>query len=110
MFRALEKKTNLYIYMDSWITSYPVPVLLSYLQILEAITMQHIFMNNFQLCSEINERVVQHFVHCIETHGRNVQYLKFLQTIVKAENKFIKKCQDIVMAEVREPRTTILTF
>lgn len=60
-------------------------------------------MNNFQLCSEINERVVQHFVHCIETHGRNVQYLKFLQTIVKAENKFIKKCQDIVMAEVREP-------
>lgn len=62
--------------------------------------MQHIFMNNFQLCSEINERVVQHFVHCIETHGRNVQYLKFLQTIVKAENKFIKKCQDIVMAEV----------
>lgn len=62
--------------------------------------MQHIFMNNFQLCSEISERVVQHFVHCTETHGRHVQYLKFLQTIVKAENKFIKKCQDIVMAEV----------
>lgn len=58
-------------------------------------------MNNFQLCSEINERVVQHFVHCIETHGRNVQYIKFLQTIVKAEGKFIKKCQDMVMAEVR---------
>ncbi len=66
-------------------------------------TMQHIFMNNFQLCSEINERVVQHFVHCIETHGRSVHYLKFLQTIVKAENKFIKKCQDIVMAEVCRP-------
>uniref|UniRef100_A0A8C5S1F3 Inositol 1,4,5-trisphosphate receptor n=1 Tax=Laticauda laticaudata TaxID=8630 RepID=A0A8C5S1F3_LATLA len=63
--------------------------------ILEAVTMQHIFMNNFQLCSEINERVVQHFVHCIETHGRNVQYIKFLQTIVKAEGKFIKKCQDM---------------
>ncbi len=65
--------------------------------------MEHIFMNNFQLCSEINERVVQHFVHCIETHGRSVHYLKFLQTIVKAENKFIKKCQDIVMAEVCRP-------
>lgn len=63
--------------------------------------MQHIFMNNFQLCSEISERVVQHYVHCTESHGRHVQYLKFLQTIVKAENKFIKKCQDIVMAEVR---------
>ncbi|XP_018612141.1 inositol 1,4,5-trisphosphate receptor type 1 isoform X4 [Scleropages formosus] len=78
--------------------------------ILEAITMQHIFMNNFQLCSEINERVVQHFVHCIETHGRNVQYLKFLQTIVKAEGKFIKKCQDIVMAELVNAGEDVLVF
>ncbi|XP_051776949.1 inositol 1,4,5-trisphosphate receptor type 1-like isoform X1 [Erpetoichthys calabaricus] len=78
--------------------------------ILEAVTMQHIFMNNFQLCSEINERVVQHFVHCIETHGRNVQYLKFLQTIVKAEGKFIKKCQDIVMAELVNAGEDVLVF
>uniref|UniRef100_A0A8C9S8L0 Inositol 1,4,5-trisphosphate receptor n=1 Tax=Scleropages formosus TaxID=113540 RepID=A0A8C9S8L0_SCLFO len=78
--------------------------------ILEAVTMQHIFMNNFQLCSEINERVVQHFVHCIETHGRHVQYLKFLQTIVKAENKFIKKCQDIVMAELVNSGEDVLVF
>lgn len=76
-------------------------MVLSLSQILEATTMQHIFMNNFQLCSEINERVVQHFVHCTETYGRHVQYLKFLQTIVKAENKSIKKGQDIVMAEVK---------
>lgn len=39
-------------------------------------------------------------MHCIETHGRHVQYLKFLQTIVKAENQFIRKCQDLVMQEV----------
>ncbi|KAI4827064.1 hypothetical protein KUCAC02_030490 [Chaenocephalus aceratus] len=78
--------------------------------ILEAITMQHIFMNNFQLCSEISERVVQHFVHCTETHGRHVQYLKFLQTIVKAENKFIKKCQDIVMAELVNSGEDVLVF
>uniref|UniRef100_A0AAR2JLZ9 Inositol 1,4,5-trisphosphate receptor n=1 Tax=Pygocentrus nattereri TaxID=42514 RepID=A0AAR2JLZ9_PYGNA len=78
--------------------------------ILEAVTMQHIFMNNFQLCSEINDRVVQHFVHCIETHGRSVHYLKFLQTIVKAENKFIKKCQDIVMAELVTAGEDVLVF
>ncbi|KAM9483268.1 inositol 1,4,5-trisphosphate-gated calcium channel ITPR1 isoform 2-T2 [Clarias gariepinus] len=78
--------------------------------ILEAVTMQHIFMNNFLLCSEINERVVQHFVHCIETHGRSVHYLKFLQTIVKAENKFIKKCQDIVMAELVTAGEDVLVF
>ncbi|XP_056591659.1 inositol 1,4,5-trisphosphate receptor type 1 isoform X3 [Triplophysa dalaica] len=78
--------------------------------ILEAVTMQHIFMNNFPLCSEMNERVVQHFVHCIETHGRHVQYLKFLQTIVKAESKFIKKCQDIVMAELVNSGEDVLVF
>ncbi|KAJ7999043.1 hypothetical protein DPEC_G00211300 [Dallia pectoralis] len=78
--------------------------------ILEAVTMQHIFMNNFQLCSEISERVVQHFVHCTETHGRHVQYLRFLQTIVKAENKFIKKCQDTVMAELVNSGEDVLVF
>ncbi|XP_018115017.1 inositol 1,4,5-trisphosphate receptor type 1 S homeolog isoform X6 [Xenopus laevis] len=78
--------------------------------ILEAVTMQHIFMNNFQLCSEINERVVQHFAHCIETHGRNVQYIKFLQTIVKAEGRYIKKCQDIVMAELVNSGEDVLVF
>ncbi|XP_072276550.1 inositol 1,4,5-trisphosphate-gated calcium channel ITPR1 isoform X5 [Pyxicephalus adspersus] len=78
--------------------------------ILEAVTMQHIFKDNFQLCSEINERVVQHFAHCIETHGRSVQYIKFLQTIVKAEGRFIKKCQDIVMAELVNSGEDVLVF
>lgn len=62
--------------------------------------MRHIFMNNYHLCSEISDRVVHHFVHCIETHGRRVQYLRFLQTIVKADCKYVKKCQDKVMTEV----------
>ena len=48
----------------------------------------------------MSEKVIQHFVHCIETHGKHVQYLKFLQTIVRAENSFIRKCQDMVMQEV----------
>lgn len=69
-------------------------------QLLEAETMRHIFMNNYHLCNEISERVVQHFVHCIETHGRHVEYLRFLQTIVKADGKYVKKCQDMVMTEV----------
>lgn len=63
--------------------------------------MRHIFMNNYQLCNEISDRVVHHFVHCIETHGRHVQYLKFLETIVKADGKYVKKCQDKVMTEVK---------
>ncbi|KAG8537344.1 hypothetical protein GDO81_024689, partial [Engystomops pustulosus] len=67
--------------------------------LLEAETMRHIFMNNYHLCNEISERVVQHFVHCVETHGRHVEYLRFLQTIVKADGKYVKKCQDVVMTE-----------
>lgn len=71
-----------------------------YLQIREAQTVRAIFQDNSTLCNEVNEKVIQHFVHCIETHGKHVQYLRFLQTIVRAENSFIRKCQDMVMQEV----------
>ncbi|KAK9516864.1 hypothetical protein VZT92_024773 [Zoarces viviparus] len=77
--------------------------------LLEAETMRHIFMN-YQLCNEISDRVVHHFVHCIETHGRHVQYLKFLQTIVKADGKYVKKCQDKVMTELVNGGEDVLVF
>lgn len=70
-------------------------------QLLEAETMQHIFLNNYQLCSEVSEPVLQHFVHLLATHGRHVQYLDFLHTVIKAEGKYVKKCQDMIMTEVR---------
>ncbi|XP_034721722.1 inositol 1,4,5-trisphosphate receptor type 3-like, partial [Etheostoma cragini] len=67
--------------------------------LLEAETVQHIFCNNYQLCSEISESVLHHFIHCLATHGRHVQYLNFLHTIIKAEGKYVKKCQDMIMTE-----------
>jgi len=70
-------------------------------QLLEAETVCALFHDNVALCNEVTERVVQHFVRCIETHGRHMQYLKFLQSIVKSENTYIRKCQDMVMSEVR---------
>uniref|UniRef100_A0A7N6BBH0 Inositol 1,4,5-trisphosphate receptor n=1 Tax=Anabas testudineus TaxID=64144 RepID=A0A7N6BBH0_ANATE len=78
--------------------------------LLEAETMRHIFMNNYYLCNEISDRVVHHFVHCIETHGRRVQYLRFLQTIVKADGKYVKKCQDKVMTELVNAGEDVLVF
>ncbi|XP_041324651.1 inositol 1,4,5-trisphosphate receptor type 2 [Pyrgilauda ruficollis] len=78
--------------------------------LLEAETMRHIFMNNYLLCNEISEMVVQHFVHCIETHGRHVEYLRFLQTIVKADGKYVKKCQDMVMTELINGGEDVLIF
>lgn len=68
--------------------------------LLEAQTLCSVFKDNVALCSEVTERVIQHFVHCIETHGRQVQYLQFLQTVVKAEGQYIRKCQDMVMQEL----------
>ena len=53
--------------------------------------------DNAVLCNEVNEKVVQHFVHCIESHGKHVQYLRFLQTIVHTDSQFIRRCQDLVM-------------
>ncbi|GFY58922.1 inositol 1,4,5-trisphosphate receptor type 1 [Trichonephila inaurata madagascariensis] len=78
--------------------------------LLEAQTMRSIFMDNVALCNELNDRVVQHFVHCIETHGRHVQYLKFLQTIVKAEGQYIRKGQDMVMQEMVNASEDVLVF
>ncbi|GAB1604735.1 inositol 1,4,5-trisphosphate receptor type 1-like isoform X6 [Argonauta hians] len=78
--------------------------------LLEAQTMKAIFEDNALLCNEISERIVQHFVHCIETHGRHVQYLKFLQTIVKAEGQYIRKSQDMVMAELISVGEEVLLF
>ncbi len=53
----------------------------------------------------MTERVVQHFVHCIETHGRHVQYLRFLQTIVKCEGQYLRRSQDTAMAAMGEVST-----
>ncbi|CAF4174789.1 unnamed protein product [Rotaria socialis] len=66
----------------------------------EVETCCYIFLNNIQLCKTMTEKRIQHFVHLIELHGRKVIYIKFLQTIVKAENQYIKNCQDIIMSEL----------
>uniref|UniRef100_UPI00358E7F93 inositol 1,4,5-trisphosphate-gated calcium channel ITPR1-like n=1 Tax=Myxine glutinosa TaxID=7769 RepID=UPI00358E7F93 len=78
--------------------------------LMEAETLRRIFTNNWRLCSAVSERVVQHFVHCIATHGRHVQYLRFLHTIVRSEGKFNKKCQDMVMAELLTAGEDVLVF
>ncbi|XP_026824993.1 inositol 1,4,5-trisphosphate receptor isoform X3 [Ooceraea biroi] len=76
----------------------------------EAQTVCSIFQDNSVLCNEVGAKVIQHFVHCIETHGKHVQYLKFLQTIVKAENQFIRKCQEMVMQELVQAGEDVLIF
>ncbi|KAM3872536.1 inositol 1,4,5-trisphosphate-gated calcium channel ITPR3 isoform 2-T2 [Diretmus argenteus] len=78
--------------------------------LLEAETVQHIFSNNYQLCSEISEGVLQHFIHCLATHGRHVQYVNFLHTIIKAEGKYVKKCQDMIMTELTNAGEDVVVF
>ncbi|GFO15669.1 inositol 1,4,5-trisphosphate receptor type 1, partial [Plakobranchus ocellatus] len=78
--------------------------------LLEAETMKAIFQDNAALCNEVSDRVIQHFVHNIETHGRHVEYLKFLQTIVKAEGDYIRRCQDLVMSELVNAGEDVLVF
>ncbi|XP_072886532.1 inositol 1,4,5-trisphosphate-gated calcium channel ITPR3 isoform X1 [Hemitrygon akajei] len=95
-----ENQTLLHKHLNLFLTS----------GILEAETMQHIFMNNYQLCSEISETVLQHFVHCLATHGRHVKYLEFMHTIIKADGKYIKKCQDMVMTELTSAGDDVVVF
>lgn len=78
--------------------------------LLDARTARAIFADNQALCLEVTERVVQHFVHAIESHGRHVEYVKFLQSIVRAEDSFIRKTQDMVMAELINVGEDVLVF
>ncbi|XP_050733369.1 inositol 1,4,5-trisphosphate receptor type 1-like isoform X4 [Eriocheir sinensis] len=78
--------------------------------LLEAKTICAVFKDNSHLCGEVSERVIQHFIHCIETHGRHVQYLKFLQTVVKAEGQFLRRSQDMVMQELVSAGEDVLVF
>uniref|UniRef100_A0A8C6XGQ9 Inositol 1,4,5-trisphosphate receptor n=1 Tax=Naja naja TaxID=35670 RepID=A0A8C6XGQ9_NAJNA len=58
----------------------------------------------------MHEGVLQHFIHCLATHGRHVQYLDFLHTIIKAEGKYIKKCQDMIMTEITNAGDDVVVF
>eukprot|EP00095_Tigriopus_kingsejongensis_P011560 maker-scaffold768_size100864-snap-gene-0.9 protein:Tk11560 transcript:maker-scaffold768_size100864-snap-gene-0.9-mRNA-1 annotation:"inositol -trisphosphate receptor" len=78
--------------------------------LLEAQTMCAIFQDNVTLCNEVSEKVIQHFVHSIESHGKHVQYLKFLQTIVWTGNQFIRRCQGLVMQELVTAGEDVLVF
>ncbi|XP_048589146.1 inositol 1,4,5-trisphosphate receptor isoform X2 [Nematostella vectensis] len=78
--------------------------------LLESQTLRYIFMDNSALCYEVTERVVQHIIHCIESRGRHVEYLKLLQTLVKAEGQSIRKTQDMVMAELVNVGEDVLVF
>uniref|UniRef100_A0A4W4FP35 Inositol 1,4,5-trisphosphate receptor n=1 Tax=Electrophorus electricus TaxID=8005 RepID=A0A4W4FP35_ELEEL len=78
--------------------------------VLEAETVQYIFSNNYVLCADISETVLHHFIHCLATHGRHVQYLNFLHTIIKAEGKYVKKCQDMIMTELTNAGEDVVVF
>ena len=76
------------------------------MQLIKTETACAIFKDNIQLCNEVTEQLVQEFVHSIETNGHHTEYIKFLQTIVKANGTYIRKCQDTVMSEVRHNATS----
>ena len=63
-----------------------------------------------QLCLCVTDTIIQHYVRCIESDGLHVEYLVFLQTVVKSEGQYLRKCQDIVMQEVGFLGCLILKF
>ncbi|XP_075250121.1 inositol 1,4,5-trisphosphate receptor-like isoform X7 [Convolutriloba macropyga] len=83
--------------LDLFLTSGRGVTLIS---LLEAETVRHIFLENRQLCENVEDRIIQHFVHCIESHGRYVQYLKLLLTFVHSDGRSLRKVQQSVMVEL----------
>ena len=69
----------------------------------EAKTATYIFKDNSVLLNEINERLIQNFVHALDNQNveeSKVPYLEFLQTICSIEGHEVKKCQDMIITEL----------
>ncbi len=69
----------------------------------EAKTANYIFKDNAVLCNELNERLIQNFIHALEhqnTDESKIPYLQFLQTICIIDSHENKKCQDMIIAEL----------
>ncbi len=72
----------------------------------EAKTATYIFKDNSTLCNDINERLVQNFVHEIENQNGSsddhvkIPYLEFLQTICVVNDSEIRKNQDMIVDEL----------
>ncbi|CAG4962499.1 unnamed protein product [Colias eurytheme] len=77
----------------------------------EAQTVCAIFEENASLCAhENNDKVVAHFVHCIESSRRHPAYLRFLRTIVRAGPQHMRRSQDLVMQELVNAGEDVLVF
>ncbi|VDP07047.1 unnamed protein product [Soboliphyme baturini] len=63
-------------------------------------TLSAIFNGNRDLCTDVNERLIHHIVQLIERKGRNVSFLRFLQTLLP-EDKPIAVTQDKVSQAVK---------
>lgn len=69
----------------------------------EAKTATYIFKDNSILLNEINERLIQNFIHALEHQNvdeSKVPYLEFLQTICVLDGHEVKKCQDMIISEL----------
>lgn len=69
----------------------------------EAKTATYIFKDNSVLLNEINERLIQNFVHALDNQNveeSKVPYLEFLQTICLIDGHEVKKCQDLIITEL----------
>lgn len=69
----------------------------------EATTATYIFKDNSILLNELNERLIQNFIHALEHQNvdeSKVPYLEFLQTVCIIDGHEVKKCQDMIIAEL----------
>jgi hypothetical protein len=75
----------------------------------EAVTLTEVFKDNMVLCNKVRESEIQYFIQCIEK-GRDVRFLKFLQTIMKVNGQPIKRTQELVMSEIANAGDEVLLF
>ncbi|ESN99826.1 hypothetical protein HELRODRAFT_123029, partial [Helobdella robusta] len=79
--------------------------------ILECETACFIYKDNANLCANLSQSTVQHYITCIEKYGRKSEYLKFLQIIVRSETYvYHRKAQDMIMTGLMDSSEEVLHF
>jgi hypothetical protein len=73
-------------------------------------TLAEIFRDNRQVCSQIEEKTIRHFVTIISERGQFPRYLQFFRIITMPEGRPLKRNQDLILKLMLEKDESVFIF
>eukprot|EP00299_Pterocystis_sp_00344_P020311 c9964_g1_i1.p1 GENE.c9964_g1_i1~~c9964_g1_i1.p1 ORF type:complete len:1731 (-),score=431.55 c9964_g1_i1:75-5267(-) len=73
-------------------------------------TLTEIFRDNRQVCSQIEEKTIRHFVTIISERGQFPRYLQFFRIIIMPEGRPLKRNQDLILKLMLEKEDKVMVL